>query len=62
MDKIMIANMIGLGAAVLSSIGPIPQVIKAIKTKSVEDISVYTQGIGLVASSLFFSYGIMLDL
>jgi MtN3 and saliva related transmembrane protein len=50
-------NIIGLTAAALSSIKLIPQAIKALKTRSVEDLSLFTFSIWVASSFLYCVYG-----
>ncbi|UJS16561.1 MAG: SemiSWEET family transporter [Candidatus Jettenia sp.] len=54
----MIWFLIGVIAAICSSIGFIPQIIQGIKTKSLSDVSPAMMTIVVVASSLWLAYGI----
>jgi len=53
MIELNLTNIIGLTAAGLSSIKLIPQAIKALKTRSVEDLSLFTFSIWVGASFLY---------
>ncbi|HQQ06976.1 MAG TPA: SemiSWEET transporter [Candidatus Omnitrophota bacterium] len=53
-------EIVGFGAALLTSFGFLPQVIKIYKTKSVQDISLIALIQFAVGISLWLSYGVHL--
>ncbi|HNQ50921.1 MAG TPA: SemiSWEET transporter [Candidatus Omnitrophota bacterium] len=53
-------EIVGFGAALLTSFGFVPQVIKIYKTKSVQDISLLALIQFAVGISLWVSYGVHL--
>ena len=52
---------IGFAAGFLMASTMLPQIIKSIKTKSVEDISFYMIIIYMLSSALFVIYGILIS-
>jgi len=54
-----IIAMIGLGAAALSTISLLPQLIRVWKTKSVKDISTAMCGIMFTSVALWLAYGVL---
>ena len=54
-----IDTMVGIMAAILTMSSFIPQVIKAIKTRSMEDVSVYLMPLFIAGFSLWVAYGFM---
>ena len=60
----MVSNfvtIIGVLAAIASSIRVIPQVIKGFKTKKVKDISVWWEWFGEISALLWLTYGILIE-
>ena len=55
-----LADIIGFSAGVFTSINIIPQIIQTIKTKKVEDISIWMFLIYDLGLFLWVSYGIMI--
>ncbi|MDD4940798.1 MAG: SemiSWEET transporter [Candidatus Omnitrophica bacterium] len=53
-------EIVGFGAALLTSFGFLPQVIKIYKTKSVQDISLIALIQFAIGISLWLSYGVHL--
>ncbi len=49
--------MVGLSAALLTSSGFIPQIIKGFRTKRLSDVSTAMLCIWIVGTSLWFAYG-----
>lgn len=56
----VIVNIIGFTAGFLMAITMIPQIIKSLKTKSVEDISLLMIIIYIVSAFLWMIYGILI--
>jgi MtN3 and saliva related transmembrane protein len=56
----MIEDIVGFAAGVLTSINIIPQIIRSIKTKEVEDISLWMFLIYDIGLILWVSYGFMI--
>jgi MtN3 and saliva related transmembrane protein len=56
----MIEDIVGFAAGVLTSINIIPQIIHSIKTKEVEDISLWMFLIYDVGLILWVTYGLMI--
>ncbi|AFU58126.1 PQ loop repeat-containing protein [Candidatus Nitrososphaera gargensis Ga9.2] len=56
-----IDTIVGISAAILTMSSFIPQIIKAIKTRSMEDVSVYLMPLFIVGFSLWVAYGFMQD-
>ncbi|MBD1431345.1 SemiSWEET transporter [Sphingobacterium sp. DN00404] len=54
-------TIIGIAAGILTSISMLPQLIKILKEKDVENISPYMITILLTGVSLWVAYGIMLN-
>ncbi len=54
-------TIIGIAAGILTSISMLPQLIKILKEKDVENISPYMITILLSGVSLWVVYGVMLD-
>jgi len=54
-------QLVGVGAAVLTTIANIPQTYKIIKEKNTEGISPYTYTILLTGTALWMIYGILND-
>jgi len=54
-------TIVGLAAAVLSTISFLPQAIKTIKTKHTEDLSLGMYSIYSLGVVLWLAYGIMLN-
>lgn len=52
-------EFIGIAAGVFTTIGVLPQIIKAIKSKKVEDVSPYMFVILCIGVGLWTVYGIM---
>ena len=52
-------QVIGIAAGICTSVALIPQVIKIFKTKSAEDVSLFTMIILLIGQALWITYGIM---
>lgn len=59
MNEIFI-NIIGFTAGFLMAITMIPQIIKSLKTKSVEDISLLMLILYIIAAFLWMIYGILI--
>ena len=57
----MVAQIIGLLAAILSTLNQFPQAYKVMKTKDTQSISLYMYCIVEVAIALWLVYGIMLS-
>lgn len=57
---IIIVNTIGFAAGFLMAITMIPQIIKSLKTKSVEDISLLMLIIYVASAFLWVIYGILI--
>ena len=55
----MITTIIGFSAAFLTTVGLLPQAIKAYKTKQTKDISLYMYLIMVLGISLWLAYGII---
>ncbi|MFH1198941.1 MAG: SemiSWEET transporter [Candidatus Omnitrophota bacterium] len=55
----MIINIIGLAAAVLTSFAFIPQLVRVVQTKSVKDLSPITLGQLTLGVSLWLVYGFL---
>lgn len=55
-----IQNIIGYSATVVSTISFLPQVIKTWKLKSTKDFSLVMLLLGVLGSSLWFFYGVLL--
>ena len=56
----MIADLVGFIAGILTSINIIPQIIHSIKTKKVEDVSLWMFIIYDIGLLLWVTYGIMI--
>jgi len=56
----MIADLVGFIAGILTSINIIPQIIHSIKTKKVEDVSLWMFIIYDIGLLLWITYGIMI--
>jgi len=56
----MIEDIIGFVAGILTSINMIPQIIKSIKTKKVEDVSLWMYIIYDIGLALWVTYGVMI--
>ena len=54
----MIWNIVGLLAATLTMFAFLPQIVKAIKTKSAKDVSLITLVQSAFGASLWFIYGV----
>lgn len=54
-----IDTIIGVSAAMLTMSSFIPQIIKAVKTRSMEDVSVYLMPLFITGFSLWVVYGFM---
>jgi MtN3 and saliva related transmembrane protein len=57
----MLADIVGFTAGILTSINILPQLIQSIKTKKVEDISLWMYIIYDVGLFLWVSYGFMIS-
>ena len=57
----MVEYLLGFMAGILSAIGYVPQIVKAIKTKSTGDLSLAMIGVFLLANSLWFLYGFIIN-
>jgi MtN3 and saliva related transmembrane protein len=57
----MLADIVGFTAGIFTSINIIPQIIKSIKTKEVEDISLWMFIVYDVGLFLWVSYGLMIS-
>tara|TARA_Y100000310_G_scaffold193166_1_gene193142 strand:+ start:172 stop:435 length:264 start_codon:yes stop_codon:yes gene_type:complete len=53
-------TMLGMLAAITSSIRVIPQVIKGFKTKKVRDVSIWWERFGEISAILWLAYGILI--
>ncbi len=60
-DNLLITEMIGLIAGVFTTIAYLPQVIKVVKTKSTEDISLWMFVIMNTGIAMWLIYGILLN-
>ena len=58
--RIMIWSIMGTIAAICTTVGFVPQIIKGIKTKELKDVSPVMLGLLLVGVSLWLAYGIHL--
>jgi MtN3 and saliva related transmembrane protein len=56
-----IDTLVGVSAAILTMSSFIPQIVKAIKTRSMVDISVYLMPLFITGFSLWVVYGFMHD-
>ncbi len=54
-------ELIGIAAGVFTTLGVLPQIIKAIKTKKVKDVSPYMFMILCLGVGLWTIYGIMIN-
>jgi MtN3 and saliva related transmembrane protein len=54
-----IDTIVGISAAVLTMSSFIPQIGKAIKTRSMEDVSIYLMPLFITGFSLWVAYGFM---
>jgi MtN3 and saliva related transmembrane protein len=52
-------QLVGIGAAVLTTLASIPQAYKIIKEKNTEGVSTYTYSVLMTGTSLWVVYGIM---
>jgi len=59
--NMLIINILGFIAAILSTFGFLPQLIKIIKTKSVKDISFGMFAMFFAGGSCWFIYGIFIN-
>ena len=56
-----LAEIIGFSAAFLGAVHMVPQLVKSLKTKSVEDVSFYMIFLYFFATGLWAVYGYMVD-
>ncbi len=56
----LIVNIIGFTAGFLMAVTMVPQIIKSLKTKSVEDISLLMLIIYVISALLWMIYGILI--
>ena len=61
MDENMFTEMIGIAAGVCTSISLLPQIIKVIKEKKTEDISLFYLIVLLCGLGLWTYYGLLKD-
>ena len=54
-------ELIGLTAALITSIGFLPQLIKGFKTKKLDDISYFMPVVLAIGMTLWLTYGILLN-
>lgn len=54
-------ELIGLIAALITSIGFLPQIIKGFKTKKLDDVSYFMPIVLAIGMTLWLIYGILID-
>ena len=54
-------KLIGLFAAILTSTGFVPQILKALRTRHVKDLSIVTLGFTASGTGLWATYGFFLQ-
>jgi len=54
-------ELIGLIAAVITSIGFLPQLIRGYRTKKLEDISYFMPVVLAIGMTLWFTYGFLIE-
>jgi MtN3 and saliva related transmembrane protein len=57
-----IAEIVGYAAGILRMVSFVPQLVKTLKTRKADDLSVPTLLMMVVTTSLFIIYGVMKDL
>lgn len=60
-NEAALAHAIGMGAAVLTTVAFVPQVLKTLRTRSAGDLSLTMLVVFSTGLALWFCYGLMID-
>lgn len=60
-NEAALAQAIGMGAAVLTTVAFVPQVLKTLRTRSAGDLSLTMLVVFSTGLALWFCYGLMID-